>query len=123
MADQKPKFIPGTQVSEPVSNNKYLYLEADIAFKRGDAGVGDGWGVAHALPADVQSGVWHAPMLAFEAIPKGQFGWWLVEGSSAAQKQGIILRVQKKAEQALGIQRGPQEGVPMQQIKEIIQKG
>lgn len=120
MAEQKAQFIPGTQVSEPVSNNKYLYLEADIAFKRGDAGVGDGWGVAHELPKDIQSGVWHAPMLAWENIPKGQYGWWLVEGSTAAHKQGLVLRVQKKAEQALGIQR---EGQNMQEIKEIIKKG
>ena len=105
MADQKPQFIPGTRVEEPVSLNKYLYLEANTAFKRGEEGVGDGWGVAHTIPADVKSGVWHAPLLSYEAIPQGQYGWFLVEGSSAAQKQGLVLRVQKKAEQALGIQR------------------
>ena len=124
MADMKPAFIPGTQIAEPVSNNKYLYLEADIAFKRGDPCVADSWGMALKLDPDIQVGVWHAPMYAYENVPKGQFGFFLVEGASAAQKQGIIVRTQKKAEAALGINTQPgAQGAQMQEIKKIISKG
>ena len=102
MADQKPRYVPGTNIEEAISGNKYMYCEADVAFKVGDACVADNWGVMHKVPADVTDvGVCISPAYAFENVPKGQYGLFILKGCTAAPLHLTALEAHISRAQAL----------------------
>lgn len=103
MADIKPRFIPGTKLTEPISQNEYLYVEGENTIKQGDELVVSPFGVAMPIPPEAQFGAYFPPAKGWEYIAKGQFGFVLLMGSSFAQAKGLEVRAQKKAEQVLDL--------------------
>lgn len=104
MADKEPRFVPGFQGKEPASLNELVYVEADVQLHRGDEAYHDQFGVAFPLPEAYKVGPYKSPIVIWEDIPKGQFGYALRSGSFAAHKEAMKARAQAKAQQVIDTQ-------------------